>query len=82
MTERQFKRAYKILEEIDNLKNFKKQDKTITMLRYIQPSLIKEGYAVSIVDKGISKILKKHDKMIRKEIDIQINKLTRQLEKL
>lgn len=75
MTQEQYNRANEINESLSFLNSVKAEiNKPGVRLDYVR-TLIQVGCEINVTDGKISDILDRHDKMIREEIDNEIEKL-------
>lgn len=88
MTQEQYQRVLKINHELNDLKNALEEVK-YGKHRLAYQTYLSDTYSSSRWDlwtewkmDGIRKILDKHDKMIRKEIEEEIEKLKKEIEEL
>lgn len=82
MTQEQYNRAVWISERLKELEEVKKEinDTSKHLVTYCEQDNYKPCYRFTM--KYISGILDRHDKMIREEIDAEIEKLKKEIEKL
>ena len=82
MTEQQYNRANEINESLSFLNSVKAEiNKPGVRLDYVR-TLIQVGCEINVTDGKITDILDRHDKMIREEIDSEIEKLKKEIEEL
>ncbi len=82
MTQEQYNRAVWISERLKELEEVKKEinDPSKHFLTYCEQDKYKPCYRFTM--ENISDILDRHDKMIREEIDAEIEKLKKEIEEL
>lgn len=82
MTQEQYNRVIEINSRLSLLDSVKTElNKPDIRLDYVR-KLIQVGCDISVTDGDISDILDRHDKMIREEIDAEIEKLKEEIETL
>lgn len=84
MTEEQFKKSIDISYRLETLKEIKYEISGDCVLSYIERERKSSGHHMlnNFLIRKISNILDKHDKMIRAEIDEEIEKLKKEIEEL
>lgn len=84
MTEEQFKKSIDIGYRLKTLKEIQHEISGDCVLSYIKRDSKSSGHHMlnNFLIGKISNILEKHDKMIRAEIDEEIEKLKKEIEKL
>lgn len=84
MTQEQYNRAVEIGKRLEKLQNAKKElEKDILYQLSFSKKIAGEVYICSEwLPSSISDILDRHDKMIREEIDAEIEKLKKEIEEL
>ena len=82
MTQEQFNKAVKISNRLKELEEVKKEinNPSKYLLTYCEEDRYKPCYRFTM--EHISNILDKHDKMIRKEIEDEIERLKKDIEKV
>lgn len=84
MTKEQYERAIQINNRIHQLENVKEEIKPMSETRLTFSKDSSSGYRLcnDYIMRYIGTILDKHDKMIREEIDQEIEKLEKEIEGL
>lgn len=86
MTTEQYRKAIDIHEDISDLSLFKEslEENKTNRLCYVWYDHENDGWALVEGSRGaaVQEILGKHDKMIRAEIDEEIKRLTKEIEKI